>query len=272
MTIMFNQMAEKNRRLALQKMLDSNGFVVSDIFYGSTSDSLHSDYAAPIFAFYYPIAKDSGKDKTNVAGVITLEIALESLLEGALYALDEEPITVVINTSCGSQYSFEVRGEQVIFLGNGSLQEVVPDVGEFELVSSNYTQFDNLLQAFSGIYPTSDEVFCSYQVSTYPTNDFYNYYLTNRPVMVEGLVGLVFLFTVAVFLGYDCLVERRQRRVLAAAQRTNALVGSLFPQAVRDRLVRIDSPGTVGVRVSLFFISLFAYSYSSLFPGITISV
>lgn len=106
------------------------------------------------------------------------------------------------------------------------------------MVSSNYTQFNNFIQSFSGIYPTSDEVLCSYQVSTYPTNDFYTYYLTSRPLIIEGLVGLVFLFTVAVFLGYDCMVERRQRRVLAAAQRTNALVGSLFPQAVRDRLYK----------------------------------
>jgi class 3 adenylate cyclase len=34
------------------------------------------------------------------------------------------------------------------------------------------------------------------------------------------------------------LVERRQRRVLLEAQRTNALVGSLFPEAVRDRLLK----------------------------------
>lgn len=229
-------MSEKHTSAALRKLLESSGYVISDILYGPFWDSVSSNYTAPTIALYYPVLKDIVKNTTNVVGALTLEISLESLLENTLGGFEDEPITAVIQTSCGSQYSFEVRGDQVTFLGNGSLQEDIPDVGEFDIIATNYTQFDNIIH--SSIYPTSDELLCSYQITTYPTVDFYNNYLTNRPVVIEGLVGLVFLFTVAVFLGYDCMVERRQRRVLAAAQRTNALVGSLFPQGVRDRLVR----------------------------------
>jgi hypothetical protein len=41
-----------------------------------------------------------------------------------------------------------------------------------------------------------------------------------------------------VFIGYDYLVQRRQRRTFLKAKRTNAIVAALFPSNVRDRLLR----------------------------------
>lgn len=239
-SVMFNQMSEKQRSKPLQHLVDRSGYVISDIHYkNNTLDSLHSAYAAPVMVLYYPVSRDIVEDKTSVVGAITLEIAVEALLEGFLLGFEDEPMTAVVETSCGSQYSFSVQGAEVTFLGSGDLHEKIPDVGTMEYVSSSYEQFDDVIKAVAALYPTVDEVLCSYKVSTYPTVDSHQVFLTNRPVIIEALVGVVFLFTVAVFLGYDCMVERRQRRVLAAAQRTNALVGSLFPQAVRDRLVSI---------------------------------
>lgn len=50
-------------------------------------------------------------------------------------------------------------------------------------------------------------------------------------------VCLLALFS-AVFLGYDYLVQRRQRRTLAKAQQTSNIVSALFPKQVRDRLLK----------------------------------
>ena len=41
-----------------------------------------------------------------------------------------------------------------------------------------------------------------------------------------------------VFLGYDYLVQERQRRTLLKAKQTNAIVTALFPANVRDRLIK----------------------------------
>jgi hypothetical protein len=242
---MFNQMSEKQRSNALERLIQESGYVVSDVYYKSTStlDSLHSDYAAPLMALYYPVSRDIVKDQTSVVGALTLEVGLESLFEDVLQGFEDKPLTAVVETSCGSQFSFLVRGDQVTFLGSGDLHENIPDVGEMEFVSSSYEQFDDIIKSLAEIYPTAKEIMCSYRVYTFPTVDFHTSNLTNRPPIIQALVGLVFLFTVCVFLGYDCMVERRQRRVLAAAQRTNALVSSLFPQAVRDRLVSM--PGAM---------------------------
>jgi class 3 adenylate cyclase len=47
----------------------------------------------------------------------------------------------------------------------------------------------------------------------------------------------IFLFTSVIFLIYDSKVERRQKVVLTSAERTNAVVSSLFPSQVRDQIL-----------------------------------
>jgi hypothetical protein len=47
-----------------------------------------------------------------------------------------------------------------------------------------------------------------------------------------------------VFYCYDAMVERRQQTVLESATRSSAIVSSLFPSAVRDRLYPIESKPT----------------------------
>jgi class 3 adenylate cyclase len=47
----------------------------------------------------------------------------------------------------------------------------------------------------------------------------------------------IFVFATCMFLFYDRLVERRQSLVLRKAKQTSAIVSSLFPKNVRDRLL-----------------------------------
>ena len=41
-----------------------------------------------------------------------------------------------------------------------------------------------------------------------------------------------------VFSIYDCAVQRRQAKVMATATRTRAIVSSIFPKNVQDRLLQ----------------------------------
>ena len=55
-------------------------------------------------------------------------------------------------------------------------------------------------------------------------------------------VAVIFIFTACMFVFYDRLVERRQALVMHKAIQTNAIVTSLFPENVRDRLMK-QTPG-----------------------------
>jgi hypothetical protein len=136
------------------------------------------------------------KDDSTVVGVLTLEVALESLFENVLEGFPDEHLTVVVETSCGLQFSFVVKGESVTYLGQGSLQESDPAFGFYGTVNSTYAEFEERIQAHADIYPTPQDMPCNYRILVYPTEEFHGTYLTSRPVIIEAVVGLIFMFTV----------------------------------------------------------------------------
>eukprot|EP00934_Nitzschia_sp_Nitz4_P002947 Nitzschia sp. Nitz4//scaffold18_size181773//144983//147205//NITZ4_001936-RA/size181773-processed-gene-0.66-mRNA-1//-1//CDS//3329540074//2937//frame0 len=58
------------------------------------------------------------------------------------------------------------------------------------------------------------------------------------------VVVSIFLFTASVFVIYDMAVERRQNRIASKAERSNAIVTSLFPQHVAQKLMERDNTMT----------------------------
>jgi Adenylate and Guanylate cyclase catalytic domain len=55
---------------------------------------------------------------------------------------------------------------------------------------------------------------------------------------------LVIGFTILMFLLYDRLVEKRQRLVLSKAAQSTAIVSSLFPKQVRDKMMEMQEDKT----------------------------
>jgi hypothetical protein len=78
---------------------------------------------------------------------------------------------------------------------------------------------------------------CKYLLRVYPSEELEAHYNTNMPIFITLAIAMIFVFTGIMFALYDCIVERRQRLVLDRALRTTAIVSSLFPEAVRDRLM-----------------------------------
>jgi hypothetical protein len=192
---MYNQMGEDRRKAGLSSLLDSGGFVFSDFFYNGTNiDTLYDNYAAPLMNLYFPVPSSKGGD---VVGALGLEVGVEFLFEQALLGNKNEPMTVTVDTSCGSQFSFRVHDQEVTFLGPGDIHDTIPDVGRYELVATSFEQFEEIVTSQTTIFPAPDEAICSYKILVYPTLDLYDYTISNRPLLVEAGVGLVFLFTVS---------------------------------------------------------------------------
>ena len=66
-------------------------------------------------------------------------------------------------------------------------------------------------------------------------------YQTSTPKLITFSIALVFAFTICTFLVYNHLVEKRQRAILNKAANSTAIVSSLFPKQVRDRLLQDDA-------------------------------
>jgi hypothetical protein len=75
-----------------------------------------------------------------------------------------------------------------------------------------------------------------------PNVPFEVLYETDRPK--NYMIGVVMIFSVILLLlfAFDIMVVRRQRKLMATARKTHALVASLFPENVQERILG-DAPG-----------------------------
>lgn len=81
---------------------------------------------------------------------------------------------------------------------------------------------------------------CLYSLSIYPSQAFEAEYSSALPWILVSAVAGVLLLAIVMFFVYDRLVEARQTLVLEKALQSAAIVSSLFPQTVRDRLMNAN--------------------------------
>eukprot|EP00980_Cylindrotheca_fusiformis_P005909 scaffold1246_cov134-Cylindrotheca_fusiformis.AAC.1 len=77
----------------------------------------------------------------------------------------------------------------------------------------------------------------------YPTEKLELSFQTSRPKLYAAVVVAIFVFTSLVFLLYDYLVGRRQRKFMARIMRQDQIVSDVFPAAIRDRLYEGEQKG-----------------------------
>jgi len=215
-------------RRVYEEMASSRTAVLSEIINLNTeevedeSDWPRSFMAAPIFD---KTVGPGSTDKTQtIVAVLTAQIPwhnyfLNLIPEGI------DGIYLVVRNTCDQAFTFLIEGPDVIYVGPGELHD--RSFEELE-VSAQFTSFKSLEE-------------CVYNFHLYPSQAFRNSYKTTEPIMNTVVVTAVFILTAIFFLVYDQLVERRQTKVLTSAQKSHAIVSSLFPDNVRARMMNNES-------------------------------
>ena len=72
----------------------------------------------------------------------------------------------------------------------------------------------------------------------FPSSTFHSRYKTDTPMIFAVVVAFTFVLVAAVFFIYDQLVQRRNEKIVATAARSSAIVSSMFPDTIRDRLLQ----------------------------------
>lgn len=143
----------------------------------------------------------------------------------------------VIENTCGDVFSYEILGPDVVYLGQGSqlndkFQHMKAEATFRDLsaagVNTGILFTDQKLKESSGN--------CLYRLRVHPTEAFEAEFRTVKPTIYAVVISLVFVLTSMIFIIYDRLVQRRQRRVIAAAVWSGTIVSSLFPKNVRNRM------------------------------------
>ena len=116
-------------------------------------------------------------------------------------------------------------------------------IGEGDLHDHAFDDLVRRIQVFANAISVDndDNSSCTYSVALYPSRTFVETYETNVAIVATITVGATFIIVALIFVGYDCMVHRRNQMVTAAAERAHAVVSSLFPAAVRDRLIQEET-------------------------------
>ncbi|CAJ1951432.1 unnamed protein product [Cylindrotheca closterium] len=182
----------------------------------------------PVAFLQYPIYDKLGEDRSVVAIFFTT-VYWRTYFNGLL-PNGADGIYVILENTCGQQYTYQVDGLEARFVGRGDLHS-----SEYDYLSRQ-SNIDLIFDYEPGTAGQDDDPSCHYSIRVYPSDEFRNRYETSEPLLFAIILAAVFVFTAAFFLLYDFMVERRQKAVMKSALQSGKLVHSLFPEAVRDRL------------------------------------
>jgi hypothetical protein len=187
---------------------------------------------APISYVFLPVHDSFNKTNSTLVAILSFIIKWDLYFEEILSPSTPEVI-VVLENECQDPQTFSIQGESVQYLGMGDQHDSKFDVYAKEAnLKSIETLPDGTLY---GMRFNHD--YCPVQIRMYPSENFYKHYRTYSPAVNAVAVAFLLLFTILLFLVYERLVEYRQKLVLDQALRSTAIVSSMFPKTVQDRLM-----------------------------------
>ena len=236
---MYNQMAEDGRRDAIENVLRTGEPSYSRILYKEEEhEPPHNRHETPRSILFYPVLSDYSS--LPVVGLVGVEFPWEDYF--GLVPIRFKGIVLVLETTDGQVFTFKVEGGKAKFMGEGDLHDSQYDDME---VQSTFKDFHGLCHYGAEFWTnpnqygrrSQEEEGTHYQVRLYPSEEFKANYISDDPKFYAITVAMIFFFTSMLFVLYDCFVQRRQNLTMQTAERSNAVVNSLFPAVVRERLL-----------------------------------
>jgi class 3 adenylate cyclase len=186
---------------------------------GSQPDQPHSF----VFRAVFRSLKDHDSD---AVAALTLPVAWDVPLRDALPE-SVNGINVVLRNTCNQSFTYLLNGPDAHYIGEGDLHDTTYDeLGmSVDLWQSNHPDYLTV-----GNH-------CLFSLTVYPTVVFRQSHESSTPQIYAIVIAGTFLLMIAAFLIYDLIVQQRNQKLVHNAARSNAIVSSLFPKNVRDRVV-----------------------------------
>ena len=170
----------------------------------------------PMAFFVLPIFDTTNHETRKLVGVIKSVIHWKSYFQNLLPS-NVIGITVVLDNVCDGAFTYEIQGTEAFSVGVGDLHD--PKFDDFERIVT--PELEYVTDGSDADIPWNIHG-CPYTLHVYPSQKYYNYFVSSDPINVTFAVGMVFFYTIILFIFYDRLVESRQRLILAKATRSTA--------------------------------------------------
>jgi hypothetical protein len=198
----------------------------------------------PVSDIFYPVLANaadhvSTRNKTgsnNVVAILALSVYWRNELKNIL-PTGANGVDVVFENPCSPTFTYRLNGPTAVYRGSGDVHDMeYSSMGTSAKLLELRDHAFGSGRAYTGV-PFSQD-YCPFTIIVYPSAVLHDTYTTSTPMMFTIAALIIFLFTSAVFVFYDIMVERRQKLVLSTATKTSAIVSSLFPSKVRAELMK----------------------------------
>lgn len=222
--VLFDEASHQIRNIALHQVQKRQGSVMTGFLFDDQDDVAR--YEAPRATLYSPVVLSS------IVGVVGLQFQWASLFRD-VNELDV-PVVAVVNSTCGGVYSFSVKDLTSQFLGTGDIHDLTVE----DYVPSSSSDTVEFLRLFDnhGRENLDPSLTCAYVVSVFPTAAYRDHFFTFKPHYYRGMILGALALLITAFVVSEKLIGKSQKRVVNAAKQSDALVRSLFPGKVADRL------------------------------------
>ena len=182
----------------------------------------------PTSIVFEPIFRSFEKD-ADIVAYLSLYFPWANFFQNILSVDSSSVICVVSNPGTARSFTLEIVGPDVVFLGHDDLHD--PNMDEYVITSE--------FAGGSKLYPDKKVdglPACYYYLHLYPTAQMKAEEETNLPLFLTFGAVAVFAFTSLVFVLYDYLLQRQNKKVASTVQKGTELVSNLFPAEYRERL------------------------------------
>ncbi|GKZ00827.1 hypothetical protein MPSEU_001034400 [Mayamaea pseudoterrestris] len=211
------------RKMLISGVVDID-FILERIISHNHTDGEHQDHTSSVI--FQPVFDDF-TDDANVTGFVLAGVPWQHVLSGIL-PTGVNGILVQVQVTCGGSFTYMLNGREALYAGKGLLGKANDERHVKSFPFAEVTRFTE---------DNEQDFDCLYALNVVATESFEQTFFTSGPIVFAFVVAMTFVVTACVFAVYDYTVFRRQAKLLSTAERTNAIVSSLFPKDVRDRIM-----------------------------------
>eukprot|EP00529_Nitzschia_sp_RCC80_P003842 CAMPEP_0113469268 /NCGR_PEP_ID=MMETSP0014_2-20120614/15806_1 /TAXON_ID=2857 /ORGANISM="Nitzschia sp." /LENGTH=1063 /DNA_ID=CAMNT_0000361729 /DNA_START=91 /DNA_END=3282 /DNA_ORIENTATION=+ /assembly_acc=CAM_ASM_000159 len=160
-----------------------------------------------------------------VVGIVPWHTFLYNVLrnsDGSAHLDGVNGIVVKVVSDCGSTMTYKINSNKLDRARRGDCPS---------LYQSKYSHLNYTSRFFWKDHHRGESRHCHFDLNIYPSDDFYATYASNSPTLYASIVAGIFLFTALLFACYDCLVSKKQQKIVAKATQ---LVVDNAKQAARN--------------------------------------
>lgn len=192
----------------LDFLLDNIDLGTSDEMRSFTLDQVKEDF------------REDSKTVGYLLGVVPWSTFFKNLLPENVNG-----VVVEIQSDCGNNYTYVVNGGKADVATYGAYHD------------SSYDGMEIRNRFFWKEHPSGLSRHCHFDLVIYPSKEFEDAHKSNAPWILGVTIGVAIFFAGCAFYAFKLIMAKRQAKLQDQAKRAEAIVASVFPKSIGERLI-----------------------------------